>query len=179
MVSSAESIVSLRVFCESDFADVAAMLAGLQERVADVDPLKVFVHDDDFDRAAYLNSYLRNIEIETGRIIVAEQECRLVGAVVGWIKNVDHTTDLERRTHRFGYVSDLYVMPECRKSGLGKRLMTAIEDWFAQAGCEYTKLDCMADNDNARRLYLQSGYVEESVTMVKPLGGHRTRCPTA
>lgn len=170
MTNSVESSVLFRDFRESDFADVAAMLAGLQERVADVDPLKVYVHDDDFDRAAYLKGYLKNLEIETGRIIVAEQDGRLVGAVVGWIKNVDHTTDLERRSHRFGYVSDLYVMPECRKSGLGKRLMTVVEDWFAQVGCDYAKLDCMADNDNARRLYLQRGYTEKSVTMVKHLG---------
>jgi ribosomal protein S18 acetylase RimI-like enzyme len=53
----------------------------------------------------------------------------------------------------------MYVRPDARKAGLGRRLVEAVID-HARAYVEVIQLSAISDNQSARRLYSSLGFVE-------------------
>jgi ribosomal protein S18 acetylase RimI-like enzyme len=58
-----------------------------------------------------------------------------------------------------GLLWGMYVRPDARKSGVGRRLVEAIID-FAREHVELIQLSVVSDNEPARRLYARLGFVE-------------------
>ena len=68
-----------------------------------------------------------------------------------------------------GYIKNIYVLPERRGEGLGKRLLAFAEEWCAQRGAEQISLDASCCNERAVGLYRQNGYEVTRVRMEKPV----------
>src|SRR5271168_1440722 len=62
---------------------------------------------------AYLDWLQRQVETATGTMLVAESAGAFVAFVVGWIEVAEIITETPD-SNRFGYVSDLCVMPAFR-----------------------------------------------------------------
>jgi ribosomal protein S18 acetylase RimI-like enzyme len=58
-----------------------------------------------------------------------------------------------------GRLWGMYVRPNARKSGVGRRLVEAVID-FARQHAEILQLSVVSDNEPARRLYARLGFVE-------------------
>lgn len=58
-----------------------------------------------------------------------------------------------------GLLWGMYVRPDARNSGVGRRLVKAIID-FAREHVEILQLSVVSDNQPARRLYARLGFVE-------------------
>lgn len=58
----------------------------------------------------------------------------------------------------FGLLIDLYVTPKARRTGYGRELLTASENWTREQGLKRLQLNVPADNPRAERLYKNSGY---------------------
>jgi ribosomal protein S18 acetylase RimI-like enzyme len=58
-----------------------------------------------------------------------------------------------------GLLWGMYVRPNARKSGVGRRLVDAVID-FARQHVEILQLTVVSDNEPARRLYARLGFVE-------------------
>jgi RimJ/RimL family protein N-acetyltransferase len=58
-----------------------------------------------------------------------------------------------------GLLWGMYVRPNARKSGVGRRLVEAVID-FARQHAEILQLSVVSDNEPARRLYARLGFVE-------------------
>jgi RimJ/RimL family protein N-acetyltransferase len=63
-----------------------------------------------------------------------------------------------KETHK-GLLWGMYVRPDARKSGVGRRLVEAVID-FARQHVEILQLNVVSDNEPARRLYARLGFVE-------------------
>ena len=55
-------------------------------------------------------------------------------------------------------VKRLYVAPELRRQGHGRRLLAALEDAAREIGCDRVRLDCGHRQAEAQSLYLSTGY---------------------
>jgi ribosomal protein S18 acetylase RimI-like enzyme len=55
----------------------------------------------------------------------------------------------------------MWVAPEHRGSGLGRRLLAVIEEWIADAGGTTVQLDVAGTPKEAVSLYNSSGYVRD------------------
>jgi ribosomal protein S18 acetylase RimI-like enzyme len=64
----------------------------------------------------------------------------------------------EKERHK-GLLWGMYVRPDARKAGLGRRLVEAVID-HARASVEVIQLSVISDNQPARRLYGSLGFVE-------------------
>ncbi|CAI5791548.1 diamine acetyltransferase 2-like [Podarcis lilfordi] len=62
------------------------------------------------------------------------------------------------------YMEDLYVMPEFRGRGIGKKLMSSIAQIGVQKGCTQMKLSALDWNQKAIDLYLGNGAVDLTAT---------------
>ncbi|MDP4159539.1 MAG: GNAT family N-acetyltransferase [Bacillota bacterium] len=68
-----------------------------------------------------------------------------------------------------GWVMDLAVLPEWRRSGAGQILLKAAEDYCREQKVPYLGLAVSSHNVSALRLYEKFGFAEERKLMVKPL----------
>lgn len=76
--------------------------------------------------------------------------------------------------HR-GWVYYVAVDPNCRKSGFGRHIMAAAEDWLRQAGILKLQLLVRRGNEQANAFYQSLGFEEStSVMFQKWLDGRAT-----
>jgi ribosomal protein S18 acetylase RimI-like enzyme len=89
-----------------------------------------------------------------GELLLAEDAGAIVGSVM-----VGHDG------HR-GWVYYLAVAPSERQQGLGRRLMTAAEEWLAARGVRKCELMIRSSNEAAAGFYARLGYDREPVLVM-------------
>jgi aminoglycoside 6'-N-acetyltransferase I len=67
------------------------------------------------------------------------------------------------RTNRVAYVEGWYVAPEARRSGVGRALIEAAEEWGRANGCEELASDTEIANETSARAHLALGFDETGV----------------
>lgn len=82
-----------------------------------------------------------------------------------WVGNAVDQVRGNRHTHVFL----LYVMPQHRRRGIGKALMSYVENWARMRGDRQIGLQVFQANEPALNLYSQLGYQTQSLWMVKSL----------
>lgn len=86
---------------------------------------------------------------------------------------------LARRTApHAGRLTDLYVAPDARRSGVAAALVRDVVEALAVQGVEYVDLEVMAGNAPARAVYQRWGFVEDVVTVVARVDALRERLAT-
>jgi aminoglycoside 6'-N-acetyltransferase I len=75
-------------------------------------------------------------------------------------------------TSPVGYIEGWYVAPECRGTGVGRRLAEAAEAWACTQGCTEMASDSLLDNVDSQRAHERLGYeeVERAVRFRKDIG---------
>lgn len=103
-----------------------------------------------------------------GRFLVAEIRGEIAGFVVGTVRN-DAEEELEAPPTKRGRVEELYVRSGHRSSGVGRSLMSEIEEWFRTEGCDVLRAAVFAPNDRARKFYERLGYIPRDIDQIKML----------
>jgi GNAT superfamily N-acetyltransferase len=65
-------------------------------------------------------------------------------------------------------ISDFFVQPEHRRHGIGKQLLTFIDELGLRLDCPLLNLKVQADNVHALRLYEAAGFVRAAAEEVMP-----------
>jgi ribosomal protein S18 acetylase RimI-like enzyme len=66
------------------------------------------------------------------------------------------------------YIEYLWVAPDCRRSGIASRMLTAVLDRLQATGVQTTFLWVLSGNDPATRLYKQAGFVSTNRRQLLP-----------
>ena len=97
----------------------------------------------------------------------------IVESGLGWVAERDGTVVgmalARRRGARTGRLTDLYVTPEARRTGVAEALVRAVVDRFAEDGVEFVDLEVVASNAAARAVYAHWGFREETLTLAAPV----------
>ena len=115
------------------------------------------------------DAYLTWMERQVGKdgvLLVAEIEGAFVGFVVGWIEqddNVAETTD----SNRFGYISDICVMPPYRGRRIAGQLLDGLERHLARTGIRRIRIGSLAANRSARTSYERAGFAPYEIVYEK------------
>lgn len=117
----------------------------------------------------YLAQLLKEVRRGHGALYVALAGERVVGYVAGAINELDKLVALGTNQVRAGRVFDLYVEPEFRKQGIGRRFLKIIEQHLKKVGCRAVNLEVIAPNKKSHALYRRLGYADDSVDMRKVL----------
>src|SRR6516225_9748950 len=70
-------------------------------------------------------------------------------------------------SNRFGYLSDICVMPAYRRQRIAQRLLTALEQHLASAGITRFRLFALAANASARATYESVGFAAYEILYEK------------
>ena len=159
----------IRPYRETDRAAVIAAEIDLQE-------YERTLHDTRLPGApvmeAYLDRLLRDVAAQSGAILIAEDDgcfLGLVACVVARDDTVQETAD----SNVYGYITDIYVLPDRRGSGLAQALLEAAETHLAPTGVSRVRINALAANARARRAYEKHGFEPYEVMYEKRLAPRR------
>ena len=100
------------------------------------------------------------IAASEGALLVAELDGESETGVVGLVRVA------ERRApdgppfvaRRFAMVEELVVRSDCRRRGIGRRLMASVDEWARERGITEVELTVWEFNDTAQATFRQLGY---------------------
>ena len=128
-----------------------------------------YPHDRD-EAAARLLAWM--VEPQ-GEVLVAEAEGAADGGGAAGFAAVHRVPYFERRG-AFARVVALSVGGEHRRTGVGRRLMAAVERWAAARGCVTVEVTSLRSRDDAHGFYRALGYTDrcaESGRFIRSLDG--------
>jgi aminoglycoside 6'-N-acetyltransferase I len=62
-----------------------------------------------------------------------------------------------------GFLEGWYVVPDCRRTGIGRALVQAAEEWARRMGCTEFASDALAENTDSAAAHLALGFEEVEV----------------
>jgi len=151
-----KSRIKVRGATTDDAADIQGLVRELAETVGDAPPVKEAVR-------ARLGELL---ETPGARVLVVENERRVVGAVSLWIKpDLGHGDVVVE-------VPLLVVADAHRRSGVGRLLMEEVRSVASENGASQIELVATTTNVVAREFYRSLGFVEADVVSLEFVGSH-------
>ena len=161
--------VTIRVCDLRDAADLEPLIAELLAVTAAADFIGRTTGPTTEVGRRYLQMHGEHADARKQKAFLAERDGRAVGLAIGWV-NDQHGKPCEPGVlpKRIGTVSDVVVSPDDRGEHIGTRLMTELETWFRDEGCDYVALSVFAENP-AKAFYERIGYNPYIVRMVKRL----------
>jgi ribosomal protein S18 acetylase RimI-like enzyme len=128
------------------------------------------LHDTRLPGLPYTRNYLAMLwdvlaENQGAMLIAENTDGERVGLVAGHI--VDQPWPMETRdSTRYGYVSDIFIKPEARGSGLAKALLDSIAAHLHRADPTLSRLriNVLAVNRIACRAYEKAGFTPYEIT---------------
>lgn len=145
--------ITLRTARDADKDAVIDLIQVLNRHEADL------IHDRKRDRAAaaaYYGELQLRLAQRSGRIVLAEEDGRIVGAM-GYCIDEDAAYVIDG-VRRHGVVTDLVVHDEWRGRGVGRLLLAEAERLTREAGHTRLMIGVVVGNDGAERLYRGVGF---------------------
>ena len=127
------------------------------------------LHDSRLPGDQTADAYLEWMLAETGRggaVFVAEASGVFAGFAAGWIVQenvIEETPD----SNRFGYISDVCVLPAFRGRRIAARLLEALEARLSLSGVTRIRLSTLVANQAARTAYERAGYAQLEIVYEK------------
>lgn len=100
-------------------------------------------------------------------VLIAFEEQRIVGFVSGHFCELISSVS---KPVQMGSIDELYVLPECRKSGIAKQLCKSIEQRFDDYGVKQIFVEVWNFNSNALDFYKELGFEHHIHWLRKPVG---------
>ena len=148
--------------------DVKDLLVELEEYILSIDKDNLDqLHDDYRDKMASLD--LEEVNNNDGKCYLAVENDKVLGLIMGYVRAYNEYDYLNYKCLRSGEVSELIVSKNARSSGVGKKLMQKIEEYFKIIGCEYIFIDVFAYNESAINFYKKQGFHTRMLIDVKKI----------
>ncbi|KUO85661.1 GNAT family N-acetyltransferase [Thermoproteus sp. CP80] len=142
--------IVIRAALESDVDALADLIARLKRLNGEFDPLLKPAENLLAASKEYVKS---KISSPSSVVLVAEVDGRAVGVIVG---DVEDRLFYEPRMA--GIIREFYVLPEFRRKGLGKRMMSEAMDALRRKGAQMIMADFPALNEIAIEFYKKMNF---------------------
>ncbi len=158
--------MEIREYKKENFKDLVKCMEELQDYFVKIDPLKRGIRKPGYGKNYVLN-LLKDVNKNKGIIYLAFDKTKLVGCIVGNIKNSTKEQELTCIKTKNGRILELVIFPEYRGKGLSNRLMKKMEDYLIKEKCNVIKIEVMVCNEIAHNLYKKHNYQDRSIDMIK------------
>ena len=150
------SKLEIRGATTEDAADIQRLARELAETVGDAPPVE----------GAVRKRLEELLETPRARVLVAEDEAGVMGAVSLWIKpDLAHGDAVVE-------VPMLVVAEDHRRTGVGRLLMEGVRSIASENGASMIELVATTANVAAREFYRSLGFVEADVVALEFVGCH-------
>lgn len=164
-IDSEDRAVSLRGFDNRrDREALVRLVAALQDFERGLEPA---LPPGERIARRYVEAMLQRCIAYQGRVLVAEHEASVIGFVCVLARIPETAPDEYSRPH--AAVGELFVEAEWRGTGVGRRLLRAAEAHALERGADRMRVQVLAGNGDARRLYASVGFRDRLVELEKRL----------
>jgi ribosomal protein S18 acetylase RimI-like enzyme len=156
----------------SEAGDSSSVRFATADEIARLEPLWIELYDHQSQHGMLLSlpptafdAWTKSIVPSLGRfavVVVGEQGGKIVGFVAGRIRALPPYFG----SGAIGTISEVYVRPQYRSAGIGRRLLARAVDWFSHQQIRRIELQVVAGNPAAVHFYEQLGWHKELVQMV-------------
>jgi ribosomal protein S18 acetylase RimI-like enzyme len=143
------SEIKIRDLKEEDLKDTANLVIRLKKFNSEHDPLFVVTEGLEQKVTEYLSSAIR---LDTRDVLVADNGGKIVGMIMGEIIERHFYEPLKELR-----VTEIYVLPEYRKSGLGRKLISSLIEKEKSKGCGMVTVEFPTENLLAHKFYTSQG----------------------
>lgn len=151
--------IDLRDATHEDAEDIVGAIVVLQDH-------ERALHDSRRPGNEIARPYYAEIEARSrleGAMIVATIDGVFVGFVAGWVETEDALAETAD-SRRFGYISDICVLPAWRGRRIAAALLQAMEARLAAQGLTRIRINVLAANASARASYERAGFRPYALT---------------
>lgn len=141
------------------------LLVELQEYLITIDEDKHCILTNEY-KEQYFEKTIDEINKYNGKILLAKEDDKIIGLIVGLINN-DEYTSYDFSVPKRGRITELIVSKNSRNSGIGTALLKKMEHHLKSIGCKEIILGVLAYNEIAIRLYEKNGYHFRMIDMTK------------
>jgi len=146
--------------------DVRNLLVELEEYLINLDQDKLDrLHPDYREKMALKD--LQDCQENNGKCYLYVECDKVLGLIMGAIFPYDELDYLDYTCPKRGTITELIVSTQTRSQGIGQALMTKLEQYFHDLGCNYIIVDVFAYNEKAQNFYTRKGYHNRMSTMIK------------
>jgi diamine N-acetyltransferase len=143
--------VEIRQACEEDVEPIADLWMEMMGEHRDFEPR---LRLSNIARGAYENYLSLQLRSPLSNVLLATEGDTIQAFACAYIaQNLPMFLPSD-----LGYISDVYVVPHCRKAGLGKRLIAHLHDWFSGQGIKVSQLQVYRQNEKAIGFWAEMGY---------------------
>ena len=114
---------------------------------------------------AYVDWMLRHVDA-AGAVLVAESGGSFVGFVAGWVEETDNVGETPD-SNRFGFISDICVMPTFRGRRIAEQLLDGIERYLCRDGVVRLRINSLAVNASAQTSFERAGFLPYEILYEK------------
>lgn len=148
--------------------DVKDLLVELEEYILSIDKDNLdHLHPDYREKMAILD--LEEVNKFDGKCYLAIENGKAIGLIMGIIPAYDEYDYLDYKCPKKGEITELIVTKKIRSKGVGKRLMSKMEEYFKSENCEYISVDVFAYNELGINFYKKDGYHSRMEIMIKKI----------
>lgn len=158
--------ITFREYKEEDKNTLLQLSKKLGEHGKSMDPIQRIKNFPGFAELD-LEDNLENVSKYQGKIWLAEDAGKAIGYIVGVIWEQSEKNKLEIGPHVLGEVIDLYVDEGHRNQGLGTKMLSRVEEYFKEKGCDSMWISHFGPNEIAHKTYEKFGFVTRQVGMLK------------
>jgi Acetyltransferases len=141
--------IKIRDLKREDLKDATNLVMRLKKFNSEHDPLFNVSPDLEKNVTAYLESA---IKLETRDVLVADYNGKIVGAIMGEI--IDRPFYIPDKELR---ITEIYLLPEFRKGGLGRKLLDALVVREKGKGCGMITVEFPTENLLGHKFYTSLG----------------------
>ena len=147
--------------------DIKNLLEELQVYIASIDEEGYNVVTREYKEQYFLKT-MKEVKKYKGKILLYEENNKIVGLVIGLINNEEIDT-YDFVAPKRGRISELVVSASSRSTGIGTKLLSSMEEYLYSVGCKDILLGVFAYNETAKNFYKKHGYHPRTIEMTKSL----------
>jgi ribosomal protein S18 acetylase RimI-like enzyme len=166
MTRSANASLEIRPYQDADFPAVVAFVSMIQEFEREQGSTnrrlggKIAV--------PYAHHICGKVAMDGGILFMACMTGAPVGFISAW-PSLDDDPLIEPETRAHGYVSDIFVLPNWRRSGVGQKLLAHTEQHFRTQGIARLRIGAVPANAPASSFYQGFGFKPYEVVFEKSI----------
>jgi ribosomal protein S18 acetylase RimI-like enzyme len=157
--------ITVRLAERRDLEAVGRLGALLMRAHYAFDPQR-FLAADESAESGYAWFLGRVLDSRDGCVLVAEKED---GAIAGYVYAALEPLSWKELRGPAGFIHDVAVREESRRSGIAEMLMEAATEWLRERGAPRVILWTAAPNDAAQRLFRKLGFRDTMIEMTMEL----------
>lgn len=160
--------IKFKEYQKNDFKDLDHCMVQLQNFLVKMDPLKRLRRGQKYS-PQYSQNILEKVTKYDGVIFLVYDDKKIVGCIVGIIEKQSAKNLLECIPTQAGRIVELFVSSKYRSLGIGKQLMSKMENYMRKKRCDVIRVEVFEPNKSAHNFYRKFDFQDRVIDMIKIL----------